>query len=258
MTVLTWFIDGRWVDDDYYEDKSREEIIARGLKPGDPVGELPDPQLYSSEAAALAAATKALNNKDKGIGGAGSGSMGIYRAGGATTIFGASGWGPYSDGPLNAVRKSMLNRDGLNEENWMWMAATRVGEADEEWAKIRRDNLKAVGWDEGSASEMVNGKGKEKERARENAVERDEDDDGQEEETLKRPREELDGGETKRKRVRISTETDDFPMGVYEPHTAIVHCASSTFFISEHLLISVCCHRSRRYTTNAKSLAATS
>ena len=45
--------DGRWVIDDYNEQKSLEEITARGLRPGDPVGELQDPSL-AAEAAMLA------------------------------------------------------------------------------------------------------------------------------------------------------------------------------------------------------------
>ena len=65
--------------------------------------------------------------------------LGMYRAGGPTTIFGGSGWGPYSDGPLNAVRKSLLTRDGLNEENWMYVAAQRTAEASHEWADLRAD-----------------------------------------------------------------------------------------------------------------------
>jgi chromatin structure-remodeling complex protein RSC7 len=73
------------------------------------------------------------------------GGGGIYRAGGPTTIFGGSGWGPFSDGPLNAVRKSLLSRDGVTEENWMWMMAGRVGEADEEWARLRREGKGRAG-----------------------------------------------------------------------------------------------------------------
>lgn len=69
----------------------------------------------------------------------------MYRAGGSTTIFGGSGWGPYSEGPLNAVKKSMLNREGLNEENWMYIAAQRTLEMDEEWKLLRREVLKAGG-----------------------------------------------------------------------------------------------------------------
>ncbi len=52
--------------------------------------------------------------------------------------------GPFSDGPLNAVRKSLLTRDGVAEENWMWMMATRVGEANEEWAKQRKEAVKSM------------------------------------------------------------------------------------------------------------------
>ncbi len=79
--------DGRWITDDYYESKVLEDISAKGLQAGDLVG----------------AAT----------GGGG----GVYRAG-PTTLFGGNGWGPYSDGPLNAVRKSVLSLDGVTEENW--------------------------------------------------------------------------------------------------------------------------------------------
>ncbi|KAG6806200.1 hypothetical protein H0H93_003363, partial [Arthromyces matolae] len=91
-------IDGRWVTDDYYEEKVTEEIAPLGLKPGDPVGELPDPNApsHSNEVNSLAAASGGAAAKGDRVGG------GIYRAGGPTTIFGGSGWGPYSDGPLNA------------------------------------------------------------------------------------------------------------------------------------------------------------
>ena len=182
--------DGKWVEDDYYEDKSLEEITSRGLKAGDPVGELPDPQLYTSESAMLAAAAKAAaagGGIGGGIGGGGMGgggaSTGMYRAGGPTTIFGGSGWGPYSDGPLNPVRKAMFNREGLNEENWMWVAAQRAGEAGEEWARTRREALKACG---GVLGEEGVGE------------------------------EESSGVDGKR--------GDGLPVGVYEPHGGIVHC----------------------------------
>lgn len=71
--------------------------------------------------------------------------LGMYRAGGPTTIFGGSGWGPYSDGPLNAVRKSLLTRDGLNEENWMYVAAQRAVEASREWADLRAEAMRVCG-----------------------------------------------------------------------------------------------------------------
>ncbi|KAH9048880.1 chromatin remodelling complex Rsc7/Swp82 subunit-domain-containing protein [Lactarius hengduanensis] len=85
-------------------------------------------------AAALAAAELANAQKGDRAGG----TQGIYRAGGPTTLFGQRGLGPYSDGPLNAVRKSLLNRDGLNEENWMLTEAQRTADASAEWAKQRR------------------------------------------------------------------------------------------------------------------------
>ena len=134
--------DGRWVTDDYYEAKILEEITERGIKAGDLVGDLPDPNAthhHNNELSALNAATTASGKPDRGGGGGG-----LYRAGGPTTIFGGSGLGPFSDGPLNAVRKSLLTRDGVAEENWMWMMATRVGEANEEWAKQRKEAVKSM------------------------------------------------------------------------------------------------------------------
>jgi chromatin structure-remodeling complex protein RSC7 len=59
-------------------------------------------------------------------------------------LFGGIGWGPYSDGPLNAVRKSILSRDGIGEENWMYMMAARVNDASAEWAKLRKEAVKVV------------------------------------------------------------------------------------------------------------------
>ena len=125
--------------DDYYEEKVLADITEKGLKPGDLVGELADPNAPS--AAALAAAEVANAQKADRAGA----TQGIYRAGGPTTLFGGPGWGPYSDGPLNAVRKSLLNRDGLNEENWMLVAAQRTAEASADWAKQRRRALVPYG-----------------------------------------------------------------------------------------------------------------
>ncbi|KAJ7070021.1 chromatin remodelling complex Rsc7/Swp82 subunit-domain-containing protein [Mycena amicta] len=133
--------EGRWVVDDYYEDKVLEEITERGLKAGDPVGELPDPNAHhhtNEQSGANAASTAAKNDR------LGAGTTGIYRAGGPTTLFASSGLGPFSDGPLNAVRKSLLSRDGVTEENWMWMTAMRTQQAGEEWAKNRKECVQPI------------------------------------------------------------------------------------------------------------------
>jgi hypothetical protein len=117
-----------------------------GLQPGDLVGDLQDPSTQT-ELAQLTGGDK-QSRVERGGGG------GIYRAGGPTTIFGGSGWGPYSDGPLNAVRKSMLTRDGLTEENWMSIAAQRTNEAGEEFSKLRREGLRVCGGILGDPSSM--------------------------------------------------------------------------------------------------------
>ncbi|KAG5634629.1 hypothetical protein H0H81_001328 [Sphagnurus paluster] len=219
-------IDGRWVTDDYYEQKVTEEIAALGLKPGDPVGELPDPNAasHNNEASALAAASSAPGGKADRTGG------GVYRAGGPTTIFGGSGWGPYSDGPLNAVRKSLLSRDGVDEENWMFMMATRVAEAGDEWKKWRREGLRPGG----GVNETIAGGGSRQvvsivedpvttqvrhREEEEEDLEEEEEDADQSAGTVNGIKVEV---KSATKRRRIVTE-DAPPLGIYEPHTGLVY-----------------------------------
>jgi len=138
--LIPKFIDGRWVTDDYYESKVLAEISAKGILPGDLVGELPDPNapshIHQADATVAGGSSSVFPSFNTNLAVAGGG---IYRAGGPTTIFGGSGWGPFSDGPLNAVRKSLLSRDGVTEENWMWMMSSRVQDADNEWARLRKE-----------------------------------------------------------------------------------------------------------------------
>lgn len=167
------------------------DITAKGLSAGDFVGELPDPLASSaSNLPAISAPSQMFSGT----------SQGVYRAGGATTLFGGSGWGPFSDGPHSAVRKSLLSREGLTGENWMSEAARRAHEMNAEWAKMRQEARTACGGilegNPGSA------KGKEKEEVN-GAMDVDgEGDVGQKKKTV-----------------------DDLPLGVYEPHTGLVHCA---------------------------------
>lgn len=200
------FVDGRWVVDDYFEDKVLEEITEKGLKAGDLVGELVDPN-----AAAQAAALNdpaGTNPREKGE----RSGLGMYRAGGPTTIFGGSGWGPYSDGPLNAVRKSLLNRDGLHEENWMYVAATRAVEMGEEWSQLRRANLKVCGGILGDGDdEDAFGRGRRR----------------QAEDTI--DIEMQDDSGTKRRKIEApGLDRGPLPLGVYEPQTGIVLYRSDT------------------------------
>ncbi|KAG6915620.1 hypothetical protein DXG01_010696 [Tephrocybe rancida] len=218
--------DGKWVVDDYYEDKTTEEVAPLGIKPGDPVGDLPDPNAaaHSNEMTSLAAAsTGAAVGKGDRAGG------GIYRAGGPTTLFGSSGWGPYSDGPLNAVRKSLLSRDGVDEENWMLRMAMRVAEAGDEWAKWRREGLKIGGGVENLPATVA---GQEQGGVGSTQAKRDisqrERDEGEHEEEYGE-----DAGahgssskaEPAAKRQRVA---DGLPLAVYEPHTGLLHYRNDT------------------------------
>jgi chromatin structure-remodeling complex protein RSC7 len=234
--------------DDYYEDKVLADITEKGLKPGDLVGELADPNAPS--AAALAAAELANAQKADRAGG----TQGIYRAGGPTTLFGGPGWGPYSDGPLNAVRKSLLNRDGLSEENWMLIAAQRTAEASAESAKQRRRALVPYGGIFGSAAAAAvststsaaaaaarkddeeeeedrggllgeeDHHGKAKGKGKGHGLtqgQQEQDGQGQEYHHPQDRRDNNDAGARRRKRARRE---DKVPRGVYEPHSGIVLC----------------------------------
>lgn len=186
--------------DDYYEEKSLEEITARGLSAGDPVGDLPDPNAlhHSNEASNLNAAnaSNAASKNDRGGGVA----MGLYRAGGPTTIFGSSGLGPFSDGPLNVVRKSLLSRDGVSEENWMWMTAMRTLTAGDEWTRLRREGLRPMD----AAGNVAKGKRKAEAEAEE---------------------EQQDTADSNKKVKPDSEAPSDLPLGVYEAHSGVVQCA---------------------------------
>lgn len=190
----SFILDGRWVTDDYNEEKVLEEVTAKGLTPGDLVGDLQDPTL-AAEAAALGGTSTRDSGKQERTGSG----VGMYRAGGPTTIFGGSGWGPYSDGPLNAVKKSMLNRDGVSEESWMYIAAQRTLQMGEEWKTLRKAALEAGG-DLGSAQY----------RAGDKRVTTDEMD--------------VDVSSSS---VKRQNKGEAHPLGVYDPQTGLVFCECS-------------------------------
>lgn len=174
------------------------------------MGELVDPNAAAAAAANATANENALASQkaDRGSG------MGMYRAGGPTTIFGGSGWGPYSDGPLNAVRKSLLNRDGLNEENWMLIAAQRTSEASAAWARQRKGLLRGfAGSIEGTPRTGVYKDG------------------GREKRDAEEP-----GGAEDRKRRKVRHEAEVEPRGVYEPHNAVYLCEFILNFLVYHPL----------------------
>lgn len=216
--------DGKWVVDDYYEDKVLAEITEKGLKPGDFVGELESTQTNAN----AAAAAEALASLEASGGRLGTGApTNMYKPGGPTTIFGGSGWGPYSDGPLNAVRKSILNRDGLNEENWMYVAAIRTIESDKEWATSRREGLRAHGGIHGDSYGMENEQSQQGQQAQQDDMDVDieaVDDAGTAAGGKKRAVASEKRGAFKKQRFLEGP----FPMGIYEPHTAHVFCELSS------------------------------
>lgn len=224
--MRSFYTDGRWVTDDYYEAKILEEITERGLKAGELVGELPDPNAvhHNNELSALNAAAATSSKPDRGGGGGG-----LYRAGGPTTIFGGSGLGPFSDGPLNAVRKSLLTRDGVAEENWLWMMAMRVSEANEEWAKQRKEAVKSM-------QTLMGGPVPPTPAPLDDAAANG-------------------AGEPQAKKRRV---VQDQPvLGAYEPHSNIIQCTCPHSSSCRTSLIFLPACRSLRYAADGVSLGAT-
>ena len=173
-------------------------------------------------------------------------------------MFGGIGRGPYSDGPLNAVRKSILSRDGVGEENWMYMMATRVSDASAEWAKLRKEAVKVVQGVDGLVmggalmphTDASAGK-KPVVKEVEEPKEEEEDEKGVQDQAL------VDGEKPtvkkkslKRKRIERSA------VGVYDPHSHTTHCEifSPLFRNLHYLIFPPLFRRSVRYTTYIGSM----
>jgi chromatin structure-remodeling complex protein RSC7 len=133
-------VDGRWVVDDYYEDRAREEAETKGVQPGELVGELADPRAPKQNAPATADNDDREREQRERTG-----EWGMYRPGGPTTLFGSAGFGPFSEGPLSAPKKAFYTREGVDEKNWMYEAARRAREADADWKRSRMMGLKVCG-----------------------------------------------------------------------------------------------------------------
>ncbi|KZW00330.1 hypothetical protein EXIGLDRAFT_604510 [Exidia glandulosa HHB12029] len=136
--------DGRWVVDDYYEEQALADTLAKGLQPGDPVGELGEPQGYGQAAAKEEVGPLSMGGK---LGG--DGTTSIYKSGGPTTFFGGTGMGVFApDGepaPGRARRPTaevIKAWEGLSIE-WMHLTAMAVGEVNDHYARMRREALKA-------------------------------------------------------------------------------------------------------------------
>lgn len=165
-----------------------------------------------SEAAALLQANKAANANKTDPQRSG---LGLYRTGGPTTVFGGSGWGPFSEGPLNVAKKAMLNREGASEENWMSIMAERTADANAEWSKGRREALKALG----GIFETDMG------RSSARAVDASNSDPSKSQNTEEsKSKDELQAANRRRK-AKVAKHAD-YPFGVFEPHSSLTHCES--------------------------------
>ncbi|KAF8337046.1 chromatin remodelling complex Rsc7/Swp82 subunit-domain-containing protein [Cantharellus anzutake] len=236
--------DGRWVTDDYYEDAAREDCTAKGITPGDPVGDLPDPNLYPmgdinqpirTHAQQFAQGAANANTQNA------YGSTGVYRTGGPTTHFGGAGLGPFDDRYYlslsantsmvgastsglgttgGAARRSTLLREGVGEENWIWKVALMVHESNDQYGALRRSRLRGAALSLDPPPQREDSFGE----AQLAVV------DGGLEETIQAAREIDHFGETEmvdadpqivqhlaRKRQRLDGE--NVGLGMYEPHT---------------------------------------
>ena len=169
-------------------------------------------------------------------------------------MFGGSGWGPYSDGPLNAVRKSILSRDGVGEENWMFMMAARVSDASAEWGKLRKEALKVV---EGVDGLVLGGAlvpptdastVKQAAEEAEEANEEEEDKEGVQDQAM------VDGEQPSVKKRKIGFEIERPAVGVYDPHSHTIHCEVASHCSIMYVTNFFPFRRSVRYTTHLGSM----
>lgn len=187
------YADGRWVIDDYREELVLQDITARGLKAGDPVGDLPDPQPYLQDPLRMAK-TGSSTVPSSNVGGST-----LYKPGGPSTFFGSSGLHPFSsellgNGNFATSRKATFSRENVTEDNWMFEAAKRTLRANDELKETRDAARRFHELSQGSKKPL-------------NAT----------------------GGDAPRKRRKLEY---GFSGGVYEPHTATTHCAFC-FFVED-------------------------
>ena len=233
------------MDDDYYEDKAREECLAKGLKPGDPIGEVGDITFGDRS-------NDPDRNKNNQAAPTNERASTIYKPGGPTTFFGGAGTGPFA-GEMPSSRRAALSRDGVTEINWMAIAAASAIEANQQYTKLRKERVEnSRGGTAGSASGTLVGGGTPAIQALEpflkgSAVSEvipptnvaKEQFISQSVDTvpiltsglsqaalralnIKRPGFDENGSPVKRKRVKL--EMDNTTKGVYEPHTGLTIC----------------------------------
>ena len=94
-------------------------------------------------------------------------------------------------GPIHVAKRAMLNREGANE-TWMKVMAERTRDANSDWTKGRLEALSPLG---GLLS-------LEREKMREDAMD-------------------VDGAGVGARKGGTSSQ---YPVGMYEPHSGIVHC----------------------------------
>lgn len=216
--------------DDYFEDRVKEEITAKGLTPGDLVGELPDPNPV--------AAVDTTVTVEKHVNYAAASASAIYKPGGPTTYFGGDGLGPFQ-GELAQTRRAMFVREGVGEENWMWMMAVGVREANAVINNVRKERMMRVPEagvvDDAKVEEIIAAPGPGPALGSRRSA------------GLSRAASELVDDPSS----AVSASKDDVllgskqhaaevddprPLGVYEPHTGLIHCAFPLLPISFLLL----------------------
>jgi chromatin structure-remodeling complex protein RSC7 len=122
-----------------------------------------------------------------------------------------------------------LNRDGLNEENWMFIAAQRTMEAGEAFAKIRKEALEVCGGVQVREELPI-------------------------EQEVKKRTKDGGGGGGKRRKLRG---VEELPLGAYEAHSGIVHCKCPSYLrLAGLILFLYPCDRSCGHSADEKPLGS--
>lgn len=110
----------------------------------------------------------------------------------------------------------------------MWMMATRVAEANENWTKQRKEAVRVI---EGVDGLVMGGALLPPSYIHQKAYEEEEDDDGENEDEKS---EVVEPVKPKSKKRKVGFEDQTPALGVYEPHANVIQCS---FFLIPELLI---------------------
>lgn len=134
-------VDGKWVADDYYEDKAMTDCIENGFTPFATVHENEIVSNAMSHMVPIGRQPGGPNTRDSdNIPRSVLSLAPTYTLGGPTTHFAGSGADPWSEAGWGNKRQKLKSM-GVSEEDWMYRTALETRAVDEQLKEYREDRL---------------------------------------------------------------------------------------------------------------------